>query len=190
MMALDAMHQLHRLAIRGNDIKPAPRRHAIGRQSEHAISNRVAMVVVVKQPGFMAAVAQSSLNFREVHASSIVNDRAKTKAATDLHGLAPIYSIFVCDESVFIRVNPWLRLLLLSTRARSAAGNVSHAVRSTSRGVRSRIVMRYATVGSGFALAASRSSQPSPFCTRSSLLANRSSVIACMCSKFLCRRAL
>jgi hypothetical protein len=32
------------------------------------------MMMVVKQPGLVAAVAQGSLNFGEVHASSIVND--------------------------------------------------------------------------------------------------------------------
>jgi hypothetical protein len=53
------------------------------------------MVMVVKEPGFVAAVAQGGLNFSEIHASSIVNDGGETKAATDLYGLSQfVFALF------------------------------------------------------------------------------------------------
>ena len=62
MVALDAMHQLDRFTLGRNQVKPAARGQAVGRQSEHAVGDGIAMVMVVKEPGFVAAVAQGSLN--------------------------------------------------------------------------------------------------------------------------------
>jgi hypothetical protein len=50
----------------------------------------------------------------------------------------------------------------------AALGSVSQAVRNTSRGARPRILIRYGTVRFASNFAASRSSQPRPFCTMSS----------------------
>jgi hypothetical protein len=52
------------------------------------------MMMVVKQPSFVAAVAQGSLNFGEIHANSIVNEASRsisraealTKATADFRG--------------------------------------------------------------------------------------------------------
>jgi hypothetical protein len=111
MVALDAMHQLDRLTVGRNQVKPATGGEAVGGQSQNAVGDGIAVMMVVKQPGFVMAVAQGSLNFGKVHAISIVNDRAYL-------------------------------LRFPSTRSRVAAGNVSQAVRKTSRGVRSRIAIR------------------------------------------------
>ena len=64
MMALDAMHQLHRLAVGGDQVKPAAGGEAVGRQSQHAVGDGVAMMMVVKEPALVMAVAQGSLNIR------------------------------------------------------------------------------------------------------------------------------
>ena len=55
-----------------------------------------------------------------------------------------------------------------NTRRRSATGSVSQAARNTSRGALLRIFIKKGTVRRALCLAASRSSQPSPFCTMSS----------------------
>src|SRR4029077_1129045 len=63
---------------------------------------------------------------------------------------------------------------LLEARIRflTAIGSVSQAVRNTRRGARSRIFIRYGTVRLASNFAVSRSSQPNPFCTMSSLSAS------------------
>ncbi len=60
--------------------------------------------------------------------------------------------------------------LLQEHALRSAARRVSHAVRNTSRGARSRILIKYGIVRSGSYFAVSRRSQPRPFWTMSSLV--------------------
>ena len=67
MMALDAVYQLHRLALRRDQIKPAAGDHHGRRQAEHAISDGIAVMVIVEKPAFVAAVAQRSLDFRKIH---------------------------------------------------------------------------------------------------------------------------
>ena len=67
MMALDAVYQLHRLALSGNQVKPAARDHHARRKAEHAISDGIAMMMIVEEPAFVAAVAERSLNFRKIH---------------------------------------------------------------------------------------------------------------------------
>ena len=67
MMALDAVHQLYRFALGGNDVKPAAGDHHVGRQAEDAIGDGIAVMVIVEEPAFVVAVAQRSLNFGEIH---------------------------------------------------------------------------------------------------------------------------
>ncbi len=71
MVALDAMHQLHRLAVGGNQIEPATGGETVGRQSQNAVGDGIAMMMVVKEPAFVVAVAQGSLNFGEIHANPL-----------------------------------------------------------------------------------------------------------------------
>src|SRR3974390_2988998 len=140
-MALDAMHQLYRFARRRNDVKPAAGGEAVRGQSHHAVGDGIAAMIVLEEPGFVAAVAQRGLTFREVHANSIVNAKAKPKIS---HGFARINTDSLIP--VLIRVHLCVSVVELfcfaSTCSRFATGSVSHAVRSTSRGVRSRIVIR------------------------------------------------
>ena len=63
MTGLDAMHQLAWLALRRNEIEPAPAYQHIGAQSQYAIGNGVAMMVVVEQPGIKFLLTQRGLNF-------------------------------------------------------------------------------------------------------------------------------
>ncbi len=57
----------------------------------------------------------------------------------------------------------------------NVAGNVSQAVRSTSRGARPRIFIKYGTVRLASNFAVSHKSHPKPFCTMSSESASRRS---------------
>ena len=67
-MALDAVHQLHRFAVRRNHVEPAPRDHHLLRQAEYVVGDGIAMMMIVKEPAVVVAVAQRSLNFGEIHA--------------------------------------------------------------------------------------------------------------------------
>ena len=67
-MALDAVHQLYRFAVGGNDVKPAARDHHFLGQTEYVIGNGIAVMMIVEEPAIVVAVAQRSLNFGEIHA--------------------------------------------------------------------------------------------------------------------------
>ncbi len=67
MMALDTMYQLHRFAVRRNDVEPAARDQHVGGQAEHAVRDRIAVMMIVEQPALVAAVAQRSLDFGKIH---------------------------------------------------------------------------------------------------------------------------
>ncbi len=67
MMALDAVYELHRLAASRNQVEPAARDQHVGRQAEHAVRDRIAMMMIVEEPALVAAVAQRSLDFRKIH---------------------------------------------------------------------------------------------------------------------------
>ncbi len=68
MVALDAVHQLHRVALRRNQVEPAPRDHHGLGKTQDVIGNGIAMMMIVEQPRLLPAIAQSSLNFGKVHA--------------------------------------------------------------------------------------------------------------------------
>ena len=77
MMALDAVHQLHRFALGRDDVEPAAGDHHLLRQAEHVIGDGIAVMVIVEEPAIVVAVAQRSLNFGKIHAWSIVNDKSR-----------------------------------------------------------------------------------------------------------------
>ena len=73
-MAFDTVHELDWITLRRDEVKPTAGDHHRFRQPKHAIGNGIAMVMIVEEPGFLAAVAQGSLNVGEIHAYLIVND--------------------------------------------------------------------------------------------------------------------
>src|SRR5579862_1969404 len=78
MSGLDFVYQFDRIAFGRDQIEPAPRHHQARWQTQHAISDGVAMMVVIKQPSVDIALAQGGLDRREVHGqTSIVNKRTE-----------------------------------------------------------------------------------------------------------------
>src|ERR1700686_1788531 len=70
------LHQFEWLAVGRNQVEPAPRHHQALRQPQHAVGNRIAMMMVVEQPRVNVAFGQHGLNSSEVHRqTSIVNKR-------------------------------------------------------------------------------------------------------------------
>src|SRR5437660_9762362 len=67
--SLNAMHQLLWFSFSGNQVKPAPRDHHVWPQSEHAVCNRIAMMMVVEKPGAELTLLERRLNGIEIHAS-------------------------------------------------------------------------------------------------------------------------
>src|SRR5262249_51980793 len=63
------MDELLRLTFHGNQIKPAPRNHQILPQSEDAIRNGIAVMMIVKKPGAKLALLKSRLKGVEIHGS-------------------------------------------------------------------------------------------------------------------------
>src|SRR5207302_3404538 len=68
----NAMHELLRLALGGNQIKPAPCDHQIQAQSEHAVRDRIAVMMVIKKPGTELALLERRLNGVEIHGSILL----------------------------------------------------------------------------------------------------------------------
>jgi hypothetical protein len=64
---LNAMHQFLRFALGGNQVEPAARDEQCFRQAQHAIGNRIAMMMVVEQPCIHVAGLQRGLDFLQFH---------------------------------------------------------------------------------------------------------------------------
>ena len=61
------MHQLARLARRGNEVVPAARDVRLLVEAKDASADRIAMMMVVEEPAVVTGVAQSCLNRFQVH---------------------------------------------------------------------------------------------------------------------------
>src|ERR1022692_3836435 len=99
MVALDTMHQLDRLAFGGDQIKPATAGEAVGGQSQDAVGDGIAMMMVVKEPALVVAVAQGSLDVGEVHAGSIVNQRGMLRWVRSIRLPAKASQPRICTDS-------------------------------------------------------------------------------------------
>ncbi len=76
MAGLNFVDQLHRIATGRNQIEPAPGDHLARGQSQHAVSNRIAMMVIVKKPGVDVPLAQRGLYGGKIHGqTTILNNR-------------------------------------------------------------------------------------------------------------------
>src|SRR5215469_13387565 len=109
------MYQLSRFALRLDQIEPAARHHELLGQAQDAVGDRIAVMMVVKEPAVEVALAQGRLKGFEFHVDVILINYASFR---EWAGEGP-------------------RIL-----DRVLAGSVSEAVRNTSRGARSRIFMR------------------------------------------------
>ncbi len=69
--ALDAVYEFARLAIGGNDVVPATRDVSIFRQTKDARCQRIAIVMIVEEPGVHARVTQCGLDPIEIHCSIV-----------------------------------------------------------------------------------------------------------------------
>ena len=67
MSGLNLVNKLGGLAFSWDEIKPAPRNHHILRQTKYAISNGIAMMMIIKKPAVDVAFAQGSLYGGKVH---------------------------------------------------------------------------------------------------------------------------
>ena len=73
MLGLHAMIQLHGLAVRGDEIVPAARAMQRVRKSKNLVSDGIAMVMIVKEPGIESALAKSVLNRSNIHPGIVSN---------------------------------------------------------------------------------------------------------------------
>ncbi len=67
-VGFDPMHEAARFARGGNQVIPAPGHMVRLRETEHAISQRVAPVMIEEQPAVKLFAPQRFLNSKEVHA--------------------------------------------------------------------------------------------------------------------------
>src|SRR5579872_2959764 len=76
LASINFVDQFDRVAFRRNQIEPAPGHHHACGQTQHAICDGIAVMVVVEEPSVDIALAKGGLNRREVHGqNSIVNNR-------------------------------------------------------------------------------------------------------------------
>src|SRR6266581_2193470 len=74
--SFNLVDEFYRFTLGRDQVKPAPRHHQACRQTQHAVSDRIAMMMVVEQPRVNVAFAQRRLDSSEVHGqTSIVNKR-------------------------------------------------------------------------------------------------------------------
>lgn len=87
MPSLDLMHKFDRLALRWYQIKPAPRDHQIRRQSEDAVRDGIAVMMIVKKPRVDVAFVQCRLDGGQVHGqTSIVNNGPDLSESAGVEG--------------------------------------------------------------------------------------------------------
>lgn len=67
MAGFDAVHQLLGFAIGWHEIEPTARDHQVRPEPKNAIGNRIAMVMIVKEPGVEVALTQRQLDAIEIH---------------------------------------------------------------------------------------------------------------------------
>src|SRR5579864_3632195 len=108
MTRLDLVNQLGRFALCRNQIKPTTGDHQRIRQAEHTVGNRVAAMMIVKQPGVNVALAQGRLNRREVHGQTIIVNKGwvlgEPPIASSVNGNAlPATSAAVPPETKWLR---------------------------------------------------------------------------------------
>ncbi len=68
-LRFDLVHQPARHPLRRNIVKPAAGDRRPGRELQHAIGQRVAAMMIEKQPSVQSFIAQRRLNFTESHIS-------------------------------------------------------------------------------------------------------------------------
>ena len=68
---LDRGDEADRLPLRRNEVEPAPRRHLLEIETEHAVREMIAVVEIAQQPAVDALFLESSLNLLDVHRPSL-----------------------------------------------------------------------------------------------------------------------
>ena len=103
MPRFNLVYQFNRFALRRDQVEPAPRHHQARRQPEHAIRNRIAMMMVVEQPRVDIAFAQRRLYGGQVHGqTSIVNKRkdlSESRRTRDAFGRISCVEKGLCGDS-------------------------------------------------------------------------------------------
>ena len=66
-LRFDLVSQPARLAVGRNEVIPAPRHHRAGRELQHAVRQRIALVMIEEQPAVQPFFAQRRLNFCQSH---------------------------------------------------------------------------------------------------------------------------
>ena len=67
MARFNLVDQFHRIAAGWNQVEPAPGDHLTCGQSQHPVSDRIAMMVIVEKPGVNIPLAQRGLYGRKIH---------------------------------------------------------------------------------------------------------------------------
>ncbi len=76
MSRFNLVNKFGRLAISRDQIEPTARHHEAGGQSENAVCDGIAMVMVVEEPGVDVALTQGLLDGFEVHGQrAILHDQ-------------------------------------------------------------------------------------------------------------------
>ena len=77
MTRLYFVDQFHRIAAGWNQVEPAPGDHLTCGQSQHPVSDGVAMMVIVEQPGVNVSLAQRGLYGGKIHGQiTILNNQS------------------------------------------------------------------------------------------------------------------
>ena len=91
---LNPMHQLPRRPLRRNKIKPPPSHQQILTQPQNPISQRITIVMVIKQPPIQPLLPQSSLNRVKVH----------TEFPVELGGVGEVHAAFLMESRTLVPV--------------------------------------------------------------------------------------
>ena len=82
----DLVNQFCRLATGRNQVEPTPSDHQIRGQAEHAVSNRIAMMVIVKEPGVDIAFAERCLYGGKIHGQITILNKARVLGESGENG--------------------------------------------------------------------------------------------------------
>src|SRR5690348_5693735 len=80
MTGFNLMYQFLWLAVRRNEIEPAPRYHEFFGEPQHAIGDRITVMVVVEQPRVEVTLAQGRLDGAKIHRIGYCTRRLRIRA--------------------------------------------------------------------------------------------------------------
>jgi len=102
---LDTMDKFYGSAVRWDQVEPTSAYGQLLWQPENAVSNRVALVVVIEQPGVKFTLGQDGLNAGKVqNRQALLLESLLVRSSTSVRGAAPIHCASVMRCTFFISV--------------------------------------------------------------------------------------